>query len=297
MKRKLSILIICISLCILIASCGSNFTIVKEYSKTAPESVGLSSQQLDEITKMLKGDVAKGRIPGAVAMVFRKGEIPYLVSVGMQDKRADIPMTRDSIFRIYSMTKPIVSVAAMILCDEGRLHLDDPISKYLPEFKTMKVGVEIIGRSTAERDTFYTVPAKGKITVRDLHMHTAGLTYGVFGTSAVKSMYLDAGVPDTDQTLSEKVRKISRLPLAYQPGTVWEYSRSHDVLGRLVEIVSGVTLDRFLKERIFRPLGMKNTGFYVKSGNHGRIAQTNSMIPLSDVTVPPKLLSGGGGLV
>ncbi|MBW1815312.1 MAG: serine hydrolase, partial [Deltaproteobacteria bacterium] len=110
MKRKLSILIICISLCILIASCGSNFTIVKEYSKTAPESVGLSSQQLDEITKMLKGDVAKGRIPGAVAMVFRKGEIPYLVSVGMQDKRADIPMTRDSIFRIYSMTKPIVSV-------------------------------------------------------------------------------------------------------------------------------------------------------------------------------------------
>lgn len=270
-----------------------------KYSVIAPESVDLSSEHLEEITKKLEDDVAKGMIPGAVVLVARKGEIAYLISTGYQNKKTGIPMSRDSIFRIYSMTKPIVTVAVLMLYEEGKLKLSDPLFKYLPEFKNMKVGVEIIDKETGDIEKFITVPAKRQITIQDLLTHTSGFTYGFIGTSSVKQMYLKAGILNTNQTLAEFVNKLSKIPLFFQPGTKWDYSRSTDVLGRVVEVVSGMTLDRFLEEMIFRPLGMKDSGFYVKKEDIARLTEPVNIPPvlLTNATALPKMLSGGGGLV
>jgi CubicO group peptidase (beta-lactamase class C family) len=270
-----------------------------KYSVIAPESVGLSSEHLEQITKKLEEDVAKGMIPGAVVLVARKGKIAYLISTGYQNKKTGIPMSRDSIFRIYSMTKPIVTVAILMLYEEGKLKLSDPLFKYLPEFKNMKVGVEIIDKETGDIEKFITVPAKRQITIQDLLTHTSGFTYGFIGTSSVKQMYLKAGILNANQTLAEFVNKLSKIPLFFQPGTKWDYSRSTDVLGRVVEVVSGMTLDRFLEEMIFRPLGMKDSGFYVKKEDIARLTEPVNIPPalLKNATALPKMLSGGGGLV
>jgi len=294
MKARFRIYIICVLLCFLTVACGVHY---KQYSDITPVNVGLSSEQLDNITKSLQEDVKNKDIPGAVALIYRKGKIAYLTSIGMQDKNVGKSMSRNSIFRIYSMSKPIVSVAVLILQDEGKLNINDPLAKYIPEFKKMKVGVEIVDEDTGDTKKFYTVPAKRMITIKDLLRHTSGLTYSIFGESRVKSMYKDAGILNKDQTISELTLKISKLPLAYQPGTIWEYSRSTDVLGHLVEVVSGMTLDRFLAGRIFIPLEMKDTGFYVKKDNLDRVAEPDPQIKwFSKPSEPPKTLSGGGGL-
>lgn len=265
-----------------------------------PKKVGLSQERLDRLGAVLKADIEEGKIPGAVVLVARRGKIAYFESFGMRDKVAGAPMRKDSIFRIYSMTKPIVSVAAMMLHEQGRISLGDPVSKYIPGFKELKVGVETTDSATGE--TFFsTVPAKSKMNIHDLLRQTSGLTYGFFGKSAVKTMYKKAGIYKKDQTLAEFVQKLSKLPLQYQPGTKWEYSRSTDVLGHVIEIISGMSLDQFLEERIFRPLGMNDTGFYLPPEKLDGLAQQDpkdgKRRPLLVVTKLPKFLSGGGGLV
>jgi CubicO group peptidase (beta-lactamase class C family) len=267
-----------------------------------PGQVGLSSERLARIGQALNRDVEQGLIPGAVVLVARKGRIAYFESFGMRDKAAAAPMTRDAIFRIYSMTKPVTSLAVMMLQEEGRLHITDPVAKHLPSLAKLQVGIERIDPVTGQT-TFYTVPADRPMTIQDLLRHTSGLTYGLFGASRVKKMYTEAGADSNDLTNAELVERLSKLPLAYQPGTTWEYSRSTDVLGRVVEVVSGVTLGRFFEERIFRPLGMTDSGFFVPRDKHGRIAQpavepsTGKVPDLIDVTAPPKYESGGGGAV
>jgi CubicO group peptidase (beta-lactamase class C family) len=266
-----------------------------------PEAVGLSSKRLERLTSVLKADVEKGRIPGAVVLVERRGKIAYFEAFGMRDKAKGAPMTKDAIFRIYSMTKPFTSVAAMMLAEEGHLRLADPVSKFLPQLGGVKVGVE---KAEGEGEpTLTLVPAVRPMTVQDLLRHTSGLTYGVFGRSAVKTQYNRAGVGRSDDTTADLVEKLGKLPLAYQPGTTWEYSHSTDVLGRLIEVVSGLTLDRFFQERIFTPLGMKDSGFWVPAEKLDRLAEpgtnpdTGAPELVANVTKAPKFLSGGGGAV
>jgi CubicO group peptidase (beta-lactamase class C family) len=206
-------------------------------------------------------------------------------------------MQIDSIFRIYSMTKPIVSAAIMMLVEEGRVFLADPLAKYVPAFAEPKVAVERDGRIDL-------VPAERPITIQDLLRHTSGLTYEFVGAAAVQRMYLENKLASTDQTNAEQVEKLARLPLLSQPGRQWDYSRSTDVLGRIVEIISGETLGQFLQKRVFGPLGMSDTGFHVPSEKQSRIAEpfandpdTGDAVRLLDIRRPAKFESGGGGLI
>lgn len=264
----------------------------KTYSlpKAKPEEVGLSSEKLADLGNFIETSVKNNMIPGAVVLVARDGKIAYLESYGIRDEITQAPMKTDSIFRIYSMTKPIITVAVLMLAEEGKISLDDPISKYLPELKDLKVGVE------GPDGQFKLVPCEKEITILDLLKHTSGLTYGIFFYSKVKSMYKEAGIHSREQSSEELVTKLGKLPLAYQPGSRWEYSRSFDVLGRLIEVVSGKPLDAFLEERIFKPLKMVDAGFHVKPDKMNRLAQLNDKQFL-DVSAPPKFLSGSGGLV
>jgi CubicO group peptidase (beta-lactamase class C family) len=267
-----------------------------------PEDVGMSSQRLERLGVVLQADIEQGKIPGAVVLVARRGKIAYFESFGMRDKEAASPMAKDAIFRIYSMTKPIVSVGAVLLNQEGKLFFADPVSKYIPELGKLKVCAEITDPKTGEAGC-NDVPAVRDMTIQDLLRHTSGLTYGFFGKSAVKEMYKKSGIENQEEPLPEMITKIGKLPLAYQPGTTWDYSRSTDVLGRVIEVASGMPLDRFIEERITRPLKMEDTAFFVKPEKQNRIAagqkdpKTGRAPYLGDVTKPPKMLSGGGGLV
>ncbi len=257
-----------------------------------PEEVGLSSERLKELGAFIEKSVEEKRIPGAVVLVVRDGRIAYFESFGMRNEATNAPMMTDSVFRIYSLTKPIVSVAVLMLMEEGKISLNDPISKYIPELGGLKVGVE------SPVGEFKMVPSKRDMTILDLLRHTSGLTYSIFFTSKVKSLYRRAGIHKLypSQTLAEMVTKLGKLPLAYEPGTRWEYGRSTDVLGRLIEILSGMPLDQFLEKRIFEPLKMVDTGFYVKPEKLDRLAQPHDP-RLSKAGTPPKFLSAGGGLV
>ena len=268
---------------------------------TRPEEVGLSSERLARIGQVVTADVEKGGLPGAVALIARKGRVAYFESWGFRDKATGAPMTKDAIFRIYSMTKPFTSVAVMMLAEEGRLLLTDPVSKHLPQLAKLPVGVEHVDSATG-KTTFYTMPAEREMTIQDLLRHTSGFTYGVFGKSAVKDLYTKAGIDAGVQSNEEMVAKLATVPLHYQPGTTWEYGRSTDVLGRVVEVISGMTLGQFLEARIFRPLRMPDSGFWVATDKQGRIAEplltdpdTGKPVKLLDVTAPRKFESGGGG--
>ena len=262
-----------------------------------PEQVGLSSERLARITALIRTDVENGRLPGAVAVVARKGRIAYFEAVGFRDRAAGTPLRKDDIFRIYSMTKPFTSVAIMMLRDEGKLDLADPVSKFLPQLAKLQVALEKDGAVTLE-------PSKRDMTIQDLLRHTSGLTYGVFGTGAVKKMYTENGIDALDHTNAGLIDKLAKVPLMYQPGTTWEYGRSTDVLGRVVEVISGKTLSQFLDERLFKPLKMVDTAFSVPNGKQARIAQalaadpdTKQPIELFDVTTPPKFEGGGQAAV
>ena len=254
-----------------------------------PEQVGLSSERLARITQVLSADVERGQIPGAVVVAARKGRAAYVQAVGFRDKASGAPMTPDAIFRIASMTKPLVTVAALSLYEEGRLLLSDPVSKYIPAFKHLTVGVE---RAPAERE----------MTIQDLMRHTSGLTYGNRGTTEIYKMYPESSnASSLTLTMDEFIERLSKAPLLYQPGTRWEYSLSTDVLGRVVEIVSGKPLGEFLAERIYRPLKMTDTTFLVPADKRARIAQalpthpeTGAEYTLADPTVPRKFDCGGG---
>ena len=274
--------------------------------RAQPEEVGMSSDRLARLGQVLSADVEAGRIPGAVILVMRHGKIAYFEAVGLENTRNGAAMLKDSIFRIYSMTKPVVSVAVMMLWEEGRFDIDDPIAKYLPDLKDLKVAV--VHKDTDGKSNVELEPAKRQPTIQQLLEHTGGLSYDILPKSPdypVRQMYRDAELGNPDETLAELVAKIGKLPLASEPGAVWEYSRSTDVLARLVEVVSGMPLDRFLQTRIFVPLGMKDTGFWVTEETADRRAEPfpndpepGNPIRLIEVTTkPPKFLSGNYGLV
>jgi CubicO group peptidase (beta-lactamase class C family) len=268
-----------------------------------PEEAGFSSAGLARIDAYLKNEIAENKIPGAIMMIQRNGKTAYFNSFGVRDPATKEPMTPDTIFRIYSMSKPITTVAAMMLVEEGRLSLDEPLSKYIPAFADVKVGVEhkgedgVVGLDLA--------PAKRPITIQDLMRHTSGLTYGFFGEGAVKKLYVGANLGEGDPDNAQFAERLAKLPLAYQPGTTWDYSQSTDILGRVIEVVSGKSLYQFEKERLLDPLGMKDTSFYVTDpAKQSRVAEplpndrtigNNSV--MSDPRVIRKWESGGGGMV
>jgi CubicO group peptidase (beta-lactamase class C family) len=265
----------------------------------SPEEVGLSSAQLARIEAVTQRHVETGLVPGAVMLVARRGKIAWTKTLGFRDRAAKDPMKPDSIFRIYSMTKPIVSVAAMMLVEEGRMQISDPVAKYLPEIGKMKVGAET---SEEGKATLQLVEPSREITVQDLLRHTSGLIYGTRGKSLINAAYIEAKIGNRDTSNEEFVTALSKLPLRFSPGERWEYGVSTDVLGRVVEVVSGKTLGEFLNERIFTPLGMADTGFYVPAEKLSRAAQpwqvpeAPPMTPRFDVAQKPRFESGGAGL-
>ena len=271
----------------------------------SPEEIGISTQRLKRLSTAFQSDIDKGVIPGAVVLIARDGKIAFFDAFGFQDREKHIPMKPDSIFRIASMTKPITSVAVMMLVEEGKIQIDDPLAFYLPEFKDLKVGVEKIVRETG-KPQLSLEPPRGGPTIQDLLRHTSGFTYDVFGDSLVKSAYQAAHVRDSSQTLAEFTSRLAKLPLAYHPGTTWEYSVSTDVLGRVIEVVSGLPFDEFVSDRVLKPLKMTSTGFSVPESDTGRLAEpqldaTTGRRPVLlgglDVTRKPSFPSGGGGMV
>jgi CubicO group peptidase (beta-lactamase class C family) len=261
--------------------------------KTTPEAVGMSTERLNRLTETFQRDVDAGEIPGAVVLVARNGKIAYEKAFGYQSREGNVPMKSDAIFRIASMSKPITSVAVMMLVEEGKIDLSAPVSQYLPEFSDLRVG--------AER-----APLKRPMTVQDLLRHTSGLTYEFFAEDAsVKQAYEGAKVFNFDQSLADMVAKLTKLPLVHQPGTAWEYSMSTDVLGRIVEVASGTGFDQFVQERIAKPLNLTATGFLVNQTQAAHVAEPQvdpatgkrpAMI-VDNLTNKPKWLSGGGGMV
>ena len=262
-----------------------------------PENVGMSSQRLQRIRDALQADIDKGVVPGAVALVARHGKIAFLEALGYRDREASAAIAPDTIFRIASMTKPFTSVATMMLAEEGKLLLADPVSRYIPEFANLKVAVD----SDSEATTLTTEPLKREMTVQDLLRHTSGLTYAHLAGPQIKQAYETANVLDEKQTNADMVAKIGKLPLAYQPGSTWQYGVSTDVLGRVVEVASGMELDRFIFDRITNPLGLDNTGF--GPVNAPRAAQpqidqaSGKRPPMRDTAVRPNWISGGSGLL
>ena len=259
--------------------------------------VGLCPDRLQGVARVLQAEVDSGRLPGAVALVARRGKVALFESLGQQNPGTGEAMTRDSIFRIYSMTKPVVSVAAMMLVEQGKLLLSDPVAQYLSEYANQQVTVQRGGRLELEGAV---CPA----TVQDLLRHTAGLTYEFLGSADVQRQYSSQQIGSRERTNTEFSSVLAALPLMHQPGSVWEYSRATDVLGRLVEVLSGQTLGQYLEQKIFLPLGMVDTGFTVPEADHPRIAEPFAHDPdggapmrLLEPRRVPALQSGGGGLL
>ena len=238
----------------------------------APNGTGLSSERLDRIGAVMNEHVANGHIAGAIGLIARRGKIGYFETYGFQDKEAGVAMRKDTIFRMYSMTKPITGVAVMILYEEGKFYLTDPVSKYLPELANMKVAVVETDPKTGKK-TRYSVPAQREITILDLLRHTSGIDYAGPEDVEGKRIYEKLGTNSVDQTIGEMVKKIGQAPLVHQPGTMWEYGLSMDVLARLVEVVSGQPYDKFLEQRIFKPLGMVDTGYTVAPEKANRFSK------------------------
>jgi len=274
-----------------------------------PESVGMSSQRLEKITSTFKQEVAQGKLPGAVVMIARKGKLVYSQAFGKLNNASGGDMKLDSIFRIYSMTKPMASTALMMLVEDGQVQLTDPVSKYLPSFKSPMVSVPVVDPVT-QATTFKLVAANKEPTVQDLLRHTSGIAYGeLTKNTLVRDAYIKAGVYKTDLDYdarelpgAQMAEALGKAPLAQQPGTTWEYSLSVDVQGRVVEAVTGKRLGEFMDERIFKPLKMKDTGFSVPAENASRLAEAFPKDPatgltnkLIDVGKPPGNDSGGAG--
>jgi CubicO group peptidase (beta-lactamase class C family) len=306
MNRKMTLRLLCV-LAI------SSLARAQEIPSAPPGSVGISEERIERIGSAVDRAIADKRIAGAVTLVLRHGKVAWFDARGMADREAGKPMKKDEIFRICSMTKPITSTAVMMLYEEGEFTLGDPVSKYLPEFKNSRVLVKM------EDGKAVTVPAKSEITIRDLLRHTSGLTYP--WNEKLGQVYDDAGATSGliqyDGTIADSVKGIASVPLLFNPGDKWEYSLSVDVLGRLVEVVSGLPLDQFIKTRILDPLGMKDTFFYVPDDKMSRFAAAYTyyddkglnrfpdtpivegpMVYSADYPYkgPRKLFSGGAGL-
>jgi CubicO group peptidase (beta-lactamase class C family) len=278
----------------------------RDLVEAAPEEVGLSSARLGNLSKLVQGYVDDGKIPGAISMVARRGKVVHFETFGRADVEAGKPMSVDTIFRIYSMTKPIASVALMTLYEEGKFQLDDPAAKYMPELKDLKA----FASGTA--DSYEVREPSRPMTVRDLLMHTSGLISGS-DTTPVGQLYQRAELrgSSSEGTLADMVAKLGRLPLHCDPGSEWNYGVSTDLVGYLCEVISGTPFDRFLQERILGPLGMRDTGFHVPDGEIGRFAanyrRTATAAPGYEVidrpdsssvySRPRTYFSGAGGLV
>ena len=307
MKRHL--LVPCVAAALLLAPASP----AQELPSATPEAVGMSSERLSRIATAVERDIAAKRVAGMVTMVVRHGRVVWYEAQGMADREQQTPMRRDAIFRICSMTKPIATTALMILYEEGRFALDDPVSEYLPEFKDPKV---LVTPATGQP---YTVAAKRGITVRDLLRHTSGLTYQ--WNEALGQRYVDANVASGllpyDGTIADSVSRLAGLPLLFNPGERFEYSLSIDVVGRLVEVLSGEPLDVFMRTRILDPLDMRDTCFFVSEEQLPRLAAAYTYYPdkglarfpdtpITEGTLvysadypykgPRKLFSGGAGL-
>ena len=276
-----------------------------ELPRAAPETLGLSAERLDRIGAMLQDAVRTQSIPGAVLLVARHGKIGYFLTVGERDPANKAPMTEDAIFRIYSMSKPITVVAALMLWEQGRFVLSDPIAKFMPQFADPKVGVPRANPAGGDTPVLDLVAAQRPISVQDLMRHSSGLTYGFFGDTLVKRAYLDAKIFADDPTNAEFVDRVAKLPLAYQPGTTWDYGISIDVLGRLVEVIADKSLYQFEKEGLLDPLGMTDTSFSVTDpAKQSCIAEPfandrtiGAGAEFSDPRKAVKFESGGGGMV
>jgi CubicO group peptidase (beta-lactamase class C family) len=265
-----------------------------------PEQLGMSGARLQKLVDLYQSYVDAGKLPGAVLLIARGDQMALYKAVGFQDREKKTPMKTDAIFRLASMTKPIVSVAAMTLVEDGKLNLLAPVSAYLPEMADVQVGVEKLDPSNGKA-VLALEPQKRPMTVQDLMRHTAGLVYGQFGNGLVHQAYREAHIGDRSDTLVQFITKLSKLPLAHQPGEVWEYSVAVDVLGRIIEVVSGEPLDRYISEHVTGPLQMTTTDFYVHPDDLARLAEAQKGSdgmppPLPDVTKKPNFLSGGGGL-
>lgn len=270
--------------------------LAKELPVSKPEELGMSSEGLAKIEPAVTALINDKKLAGCSVLVIRKGSVVYQNEFGFADRAAKKPITKDTLFRIYSMTKSITSAAALMLFDEGKLALDDPLSKHLPEFKEVKVWKK-------DGDP---VPAKPEPTIKDLLRHTAGFSYG-WGPTEVDRMYQKINPLDHNKSLAEMSKGVAKLPLLYQPGQQWVYGINSDLLGRVVEAVSGRSFEEFLQERLFTPLGMSDTGFHVPAGKAHRLANvyagragilmTAEPAKGSRFLKPPAQQSGGGGLV
>lgn len=290
--------------------CGAAVS-AEPFKDVRPERAGMSKERLDRIGALVNKAVEDHQTAGGVALVARQGKIVYFEAFGSQDSASGVPMQKDSIFRIYSMSKPITSVAVMMLYEEGKFRLRDPLSKYLPEFGHSKVAKEETDAETGEKKLTLVDPVR-PIQIRDLLRHTAGIPYVPTNPELAK-LYMEADLFNADKyDLEAAIKRLAELPLSTQPGTMMEYGFSTDVLGRLVEVWSGMPFDQFLQQRLFGPLGMVDTGFFVPSAKADRLATlyrldntTGAIVPVSsqesllknDYFSRPSLLSGGGGMV
>ena len=283
---------------------GAAFTWAAGLPSASPEDLGFSSERLARIAPVIQGEIDKGQYPGAVMLVARKGKVIYFESVGQLDPANGKPMGKDAIFRLYSMTKAYTSVAAMMLMEEGKLRLTDPVSKYLPALAKLEVSVPVIDPYTGATK-YVNVPTDRDVNIQDLLRHTSGIVYGQYTSHPkVKELYAKEGVDWKDVTPAEQIERLAKVPLAHQPGTTFEYSLSVDVLGRVIEAITGMTLGQFLQERIFAPLAMTDSAFIVPPEKRDRLAQpfavdraTDKPITLLDVTVAQKNDAGGAGSV
>jgi CubicO group peptidase (beta-lactamase class C family) len=262
-----------------------------------PEQIGLSSARLQRMSDAFKREVDKGTLPGATVMVARRGQIGWFDAIGRQAPDASAPMAHDTIFRIFSMTKPIVSIGIMMLIEDGHFLLSDPVAKFIPEFADQKVGVEQNGKLNL-------VPLQRQMTVQDLLRHTSGITYDHTGNGLVQQLYQQSRLRNRKITNAEHAAMVASLPLMCQPGAEWNYSRSTDILGRIIEVISGKPLGAYLAERILAPLQMAETAFHTGEENAGRLAEpfaadpwTGDKIQLFNMLEKPVMESGGGGLV
>ncbi len=302
--RKASLLVAATALLAACASQPSSLRTLTGLDYASPESVGIDSARLERVTQAMQGFVDEGKLAGVVTAAARDGKIFHFESVGQRDIAAGDAMENDDLFRIYSMTKPITGVAMMMLYEEGKFRLSDPVAKYIPEFENLQVyaGTDASGAMLTE-------PADHPMTIRELMNHTGGLTYGLFSQSAVDDLYNQAQVLAPDSTLQDMIDKLAKIPLRQQPGSLWHYSVSVDVQGYLVEKLSGQRFSDFLEQRIFQPLGMVDTDFFVPADKADRLAEVYAYGPDGKLfasegfTGGPSYLvehqfeGGGGGLV
>jgi CubicO group peptidase (beta-lactamase class C family) len=268
-----------------------------DLNAVSPEAAGFDRDALARLNTALGRMIERQRLPGAVTLVVRRGAVASFEALGWQDPSRGVPMRHDSVFRMFSMTKPVVSVALMRLVEEGRVLLRDPLAKYIPAFGDVRVGVQ------GDEGLQLVAPARS-ITLYDLLRHTAGLTYEFLAPSAVRSRYAEANLNDRGRDNAQLAEQLAKLPLMHQPGSIWEYSRATDVIGRVIEVVSGERLGEHLRRTVFGPLAMNDTGFVVGPTAHERIAEpfpndpdSGAPVQLFDPRIDARLQSAGMGLL